>query len=67
MQWSQSTEQTAGTGAAIPHSCAVAPDQTVYCSPGWQLDAFLYQGKDAVELLTEDLGERKGRDKVKAV
>jgi hypothetical protein len=40
MQWSQLTEQTAGTRAALPHSCAVAPDQTVYCSPGWQLDTF---------------------------
>ncbi len=33
-------EPTPGEGAQLPLNCAVAPDQNVYCSPGWPLDAF---------------------------
>lgn len=33
------TEPTPGEGAQIPLNCAVAPDQNIYCSPGWPLDA----------------------------
>lgn len=37
------TEPTPGEGAQLPLNCAVAPDQSVYCSPGWPLDAFFLQ------------------------
>jgi hypothetical protein len=37
------TELTPGEGAQMPFNCAVAPDQNVYCSPGWALDAFFLQ------------------------
>lgn len=37
------TEPTPGEGAQLPLNCAVAPDQNVYCSPGWPLDASFLQ------------------------
>ncbi len=37
------TEPTPGEGAQLPLNCAVAPDQNVYCSPGWQLDAYFLE------------------------
>ena len=33
------TEPDPGSGATLPSNCGVAPDQTLYCSPGWPMDA----------------------------
>lgn len=33
-------EPTPSGGAQLPPNCAVAPDDTVYCSPGWDLDFY---------------------------
>ncbi len=32
------SEPTPGEGAQIPPNCGVAPDQNIYCSPGWPMD-----------------------------
>ena len=37
------TEPDPGSGAALPYNCGVVPDQTVYCSPGWTMDASFLQ------------------------
>jgi hypothetical protein len=37
-------EPTPSGGAQLPPNCAVTPDDTVYCSPGWELDFYFLRG-----------------------
>lgn len=38
------TEPTPGEGAQIPPNCGIAPDDNIYCSPGWPMDLMFLEG-----------------------